>query len=282
MSHRNHHIFPHPVLSPQRQDYESQYSFEVLTPHTVLFRMGQNINIRLKYQLQSNCLRNLIVENRATYMAVIECSRTYQRRSFPSCAEENDLMLNRSEWQGNLHLTPYVATTTEIPGFGTPEHSSMIRRLAPQGIDLPAGAILAVGNIIAIDLEEESAIQSIFDIVPDRGREKGTFSTELSGERIAINIHPDSLENFQNIRRQSQFEPLLHQALYLHTLHKALLGLEDHTHRRWAQVLHRRLEAKGISISEELADNAELYAQQLFDLPFARMLDTLNQETDDE
>lgn len=282
MSHRNHQVFPHPVLSPHRSDYGEQCHFEAQVPHSVLSHGGRNINITLRFNLTSESLLSLIEEGKATYMAVLECSRTYQRQSFPSRAADEVLVLDHGEWQDALLLTPYVASTEELPSFRSHEHSTLIQALAPQGISLPAGAILAVGNSIEIDLEEEEAVESIFDLAPDRSLVEGTFSTDLTGERIAINLHPDEREAIERIRRQPRLEPLLHQALYLHALEEALRGLDDHSERRWSQRLRQKLERMNIQVDgEDLAERSEFYAQKLLENPFARMLDALHQEDHD-
>lgn len=275
MSHRNHRTMPHPVLSKQRGDYAPECGFDILTPHTVLAG-GKDINITIKYQLTSPTLLELIETERARYITVAECTRTYRRESYPSRGDEDLLTLARSDWEESLTLSPYVAATADIAGFTAPEHSALVKALAPTGVALPAGAILAIGDSKEIPLEPETGVAAIFDLAPDRTLTVGAFSTSLTGQRIAINLHPDDLVKVNAERNQTSHEPMLHQALYLHALDKAIRNLADYPDLRWATVIRRKLAEHDIDAeADDLAENSERYAQVIFQHPLKRMLETL-------
>lgn len=275
MSHRNHRTMPHPVLSKQRSDYAPECGFDILTPHTVLAG-GKDINITIKYQLTSPTLLELIAAERARYITVAECTRTYRRESYPSRGDEDVLTLARSDWEESLTLSPYVAATADIAGFTAPEHSAIVKALTPSGIDLPAGAILAIGDIKEVPLEPETGVAAIFDLATDRNLTVGAFSVNLTGQRIAINLHPDDFGKVNVARNQTHYEPLLHQALYLHALDKAVRNLADYPDLRWATVLRQRLAEHGFDPdADDLSENSERYAQAIFQHPLKRMLETL-------
>ena len=282
MSHGNLHNFPYPVLSPQRSDYHARCHFAVQIPHAALSR-GGIINIALKFSLSSEFLLSLIEERKAAYMAMVECARTYQRQSFPFRSADEVLELDHGEWPDSLQLTPYVTSTQPLPAFHSAEHSSLIQALAPQGINLPVGAFLAIGHSVSIEPEEEEAVVSIFDLVPNRHLTQGSFRTDLTGERIAIHLHPADHKALAEMRQRSGTEPLLHQGLYLHALHKALRHIQDYGDRQWSRVLRQRLAAATAQDEhEDWAGNAETLAQQLLERPLARMLDTLRPDSGDE
>lgn len=285
MSHRNHCTMPHPVLSKQRQDYAAECWFRIITPQTMLAAGGKEIAITIKYLLNSPTLLNLIAEGQASYVAVVECTPTYRRESYSTRAEDGEdlLLLRRAEWQGTLTLTPYVATTEVIQAFTAPEHSPLIKALAPNGTDLPAGAILAIGDITEVELDSDTGVESIFDLAPNRQISAGTFTVDLTGQRISINLHPDDLAGVNAARHQDHQEPLLHQALYLHALDRAIRNLPDHTGKRWATVVRHRLEEHNINAeADELAENSDRYAQLIFQNPLARMLEVLQKESGNE
>ncbi len=283
MSHRNHRSMPHPVLSNQRQDYAPECQFNILTPQTMLAAGGKEIAITVKYLLSSPTLLELIADRRASYVSVVECARTYRRESHAAHSDEELLLLDRAEWQGTLTLTPYISATEDIPAFTAPEHNQLIKALAPGGIDLPAGAILAIGDITLVELDDDASVESIFDLAPNRQTPVGAFATDLTGQRIAINLHPDDLARVNTTRYQTQHEPMLHQALYLHALEKAIRNLPDHTGKRWATVVQHKLEEHKIyTDGEDLAENSERYAQLIFQNPLARMLNALQEGTGNE
>ena len=283
MSHRNHRSMPHPVLSSQRQDYAPECQFSIVTPQTMLAAGGKEIAITVKYLLSSPTLLEMVADQKANYVSVVECTRTYRRESHATNANEELLLLNRSEWQGTLTVTPYVAATEDIAAFAAPEHSPIIKALVPGGTDLPAGAILAIGDITEVELEDETSVESIFDLAPNRQIPIGAFTTDLTGQRIAINLHPDDLTRVNTTRHQTQYEPMLHQALYLHALDKAIRNLPDHIGKRWATVIQHKLAERSIDAdSDDLTENSERYAQVIFENPLERMLNALQEETSNE
>ena len=274
---------PHPVLSKQRQDYRPECQFSIITPQAMLAAGGKEIAISVKYLLTSSTLLALIAEKRANYVTLVESSRTYRRESYAAQANEDLLLLKRTDWQGTITLTPYVAATEEIEGFSAPEHNPLIKALAPTGTDLPAGAILAIGDITEVELEEDPSVESIFDLVPSRQMQLGSFATNLTGQRIAINLHPDDLARVNTARNQTRYEPILHQALYLHALEKAIQNLPDHADKRWARVVQHKLEEQSLyTEGDALTENSERYAQTIFQNPLARMLNNLQEEISNE
>lgn len=283
MSHRNHRSMPHPVLSKQRQDYTPECWFRVTTPHTMLASGGKEIAITVKYDLASATLADLIAEQKANYVSVIECSRTYRRERQMSPSDEDIILLKRHEWQGTITMTPYVAATADIAGFTATELSPLVKALAPDGADLPAGAILAIGDITEIELDANTNVESIFDLAADRRLAKGQFAVDITGERIAISLHPSALALVNAARNQTRHEPVLHQALYLHALEKAVRNLPEYADKRWAAVIQRKLDENDIYVDDdELSENAERYAQTIFESPLERMLQALQRENSHE
>ena len=61
---------------------------------------------------------------------------------------------------------------------------------------------------------------------------------------------------------------MLHQALYLHALEKAIRNLSDHAGKRWATVVQQKLEENNIfADGKELDEYSERYAQLIFQNP---------------
>ena len=273
MSHRNHSVFPHPVLSPQRQDYKPDCRFEAVIASPVLTPHG-DINIAIAYQIDCPTLHKYIEAGRAVCVSLVECSATYRRYRHRVSGVEDILILDGTELPDTFQLTPYITATKDIHSFWAEEFSSVTKALVPQGITLRAGSILAVGNAVEVDVAGASS--SIFDLAAHSGVSAGTFATALHGERIAINLHRDDLQRIHQLRKNPDQSPLLYQALYLHSLSEALRGLEDHGHRRWAVVLRRKLKEHGIEVEgDDLSNKSEEYAQLIFQKPLSRMLDAL-------
>ena len=139
------------------------------------------------------------------------------------------------------------------------------------------GQSWAIGAASEIELENEVAVESIFDLAPDSRLRLGEFSVDITGQRIAINVHPDTKTEILRVRNRADREPLLHQALYLYALDKAIRNLAEHEGNRWADVIRRKLADNGIGYDDELlAENSEVFAQQIFQYPLGRMLPLCN------
>lgn len=280
MSHRNHRLIPHPVLSKQRRDYLPECYFKMSVSNKVITKGGEGISIVVEYAINSPTLLAMVEQGRAGYVALIECADTYRRERFISGQTVERIDLHRRDWEGDFFLASYVTATEEISGFTAPEHSDLIKSLTPSGFDLPVGAILAVGNVEAIALGEAPGVNSIFDLAPDRQIPVGTFSTDLTGQRIAINLHPNDLEKINIARQNANQEPVLHQSLYLHALDKAVRSLTEHEDKRWASIIRQKLEEHGISSTgNDLADQSEKLSQAIFQSqgvsPLGRMMDAM-------
>ena len=280
MSHRNHRLIPHPVLSNQRRDYLPECHFKMRVSNKVITQGGEGISLVVEYDINSPTLLEMVEQGRAGYVALLECADTYRRERFISSETTERIDLHRCDWEGDFFLASYVTATEEISGFTAPEHSDLIKSLTPSGFDLPAGAILAVGNVEAIELGEAPGVNSIFDLAPDRQVPIGTFSTDLTGQRIAINLHPNDLEKINIARQKAEQEPVLHQSLYLHALDKAIRNLHEHGDKRWASIIRQKLEEHELSsIGDDLADHSEKLAQTIFQIqggaPLGRMMNAL-------
>ena len=285
MSYRNRRLMPHPVLSTDREDYQSGYEFSAEVPLKMISDGGKDITIAVQYHLNVSTLCNLIEQGRARYCSVVECPKTYQRSSHVNEGAEDIIMLRRQEYDGRLILTPYIAAVDDVSAFNPPELHDELRQLLPvNGTDLPAGAILAIGLATEISLEPPAAVESIIDLVPNSNLDASQFAVDLSGQRIAINVHPNVWADVQQVRNRQERQPILHQALYLHAIDKAIRNLTDSEGKRWADVVVRKLADNGIETEDEadLSENSETYAQKIFQNPLERMLTALQQESDDD
>ena len=283
MSYRNRRLMPHPVISADRNDYRPGYEFAADIPLKMISDGGRDITITVQYHLNAPTLCDLIERGQARYCTVVECSKTYRRTGHVNEGTEDIIMLRRTDYDGKLILTPYVAAVDGISAFNPPELEDELRQLLPaDGMNLPAGSILAIGSATEISLESPAAVESIIDLVPNSNLPTGQFAVDLSGQRIAVNVHPGVWANVQQVRNSQERQPVLHQALYLHAIDKAIRGLSDNEDKRWAEVIHRKLVESGIEVDDEeiLAENSETHAQRIFQNPLERMLTALQQEVD--
>ena len=178
-------MFPYPLLAPWTDDYEEPSSFGVEVPEAIL-NNGRKIKVELAFQLFSVALDRLINSNEAGYAVEVSCPRTFARTTHMT-DERQTLVLDASEYDEELLLTPYLVSKGDIDGFTSVEHASEWRTHRPGGFSVPTAGILAVGHTTRITLED-SSVNSVIDLVSNSRIPNGSFTIELDDDRIKIHV----------------------------------------------------------------------------------------------
>lgn len=276
----NDRLLPHPLLAPWNDDYKDA-TFAAQVPHAVL-NNGEQINLTVKYHLTSQALRGLVEEGKARYVGLVACAKTFSRNSYVTDQEDELYILDATDYADELKLTPYVVAAQPIEGFIAPEHNAEIRQFKPDGFDIPAGSILAVGNSTDVTLEEGGSPYSVIDLIADANVDVGTFKVELDDNRLKVHMAPPDKSRTEALRMHGQNSKemaILFPSIYLHAITEALRNLPEHSHRRWAQTIRKALERNGIGVDEyELQINALTYAQTLMEKPVGTLMTALDRE----
>lgn len=279
----NDRSLPYPVLAPWTDDYLDR-SFGLELPHSVLSSDG-DINITLRYNLDSQFLLNLINEGRAEYTTLIVCGRTMSRKAISGQHAETVEILDANNYADTIEFTPYITAKTAMEEFSSDEHNPEFRTLQPAEYSVPNSGVLAVGNRITIDLDPIANVDSIFDLVPSSSLDRGRFEVDVEDDRIKIEVNRDDraeLDRWLDQGRSSTGSAALHPGLYLHALTLALSRLEENQERRWTAVLRNRLEALGLQTDqEEISQRLLEYGQRLLQHPLGFMLEALKSEEEE-
>ena len=272
MSFWHQRMFPYPLLAPWTEDYE-QSSFGVEVPEAVL-NNGRQVKVDLVFRLYSDTLRGFIDKDQAGYAVEISCPRTFVR-STHTAPEQYTLLLDASEYDEELLLTPYVASKQDIEGFRSTEHAPEWRAHRPRGFTVPTAGILAVGNTTRITLED-SAISSVIDLVSSPSVPEGMFTVELDDERIKIHIPEAAKEKIEAIRnRRTSVEfAALYPGLYLHAVAEGLRNLFEYKNTRWAFTIRNALDRSGYGSvdPDALTSDSLRFAQILMEQPVGGFL----------
>ena len=209
-------------------------------------------------------------------MALITCSGTWDRQAYPTRQEDDIQILDAGDYAGELEFTPYIVSAQRIEGFISGEHAEEFRRGKPEGFDIPAGAILAVGDSVRITLDEGGSPYSVMDLVNAPNIETGSFQVSLDDNRIKIHMAPGDKDRIEALRQRGERSAemaALFPAVYLHAVIEALRNLPEHPDSQWAGTMRQALENHNISVDdEELKSNALKYAQTLMDKPIGTFL----------
>ena len=266
-------MLPYPLLAPWTQDYENS-SFAVDVPEAVL-NNGRQVKVDLVFRLYSDTLRDLIKNDEAGYVVEVSCPRTFVRSTHMT-SERDTLLLDASDYDEEILITPYVVSTRALKAFSSAEHASEWRDHRPDGFSIPTAGILAVGNNTRIVLED-SGVSSVIDLIANPNVSEGTFDVQLDDERIKVHVPLADKRKIEAVRtrRGSNVEfAALFPGLYLHAVAEGLRNLTEHGNTRWAFTMRNALDRSGHgSVDAELLRNHALrYAQDLMEQPVGLFL----------
>lgn len=267
MSHANI-LLPHPIIRPEGCDY-GNHQFDMKIEQATYTPDGK-IHLELLYDLSSSTINNLIKEKKAEFFVLLKCTKTYQRFAYSSVDAHMSLDISLSDYANAISVIPYVATVEEIPLFRSDEHDGEIKKLIPEGFNLPVGAILAVGNSHEITIDSIDKIQAAIMIVRGDELDEGHCAIETGSDFITIRMHPKIHHDILDIRNSSP--GILYPSIYMIAIEHAILDLEENSDRKWAHALRETLEKHNLKIDDNLKDNALEYAQKILKQPLNRIV----------
>ena len=252
-------LLPHPIIRPGGFDYNDNCDFGMIIDKATCTE--DRIHLELSYELQSISIGNMIKENKAKIFVMIKCTKTNQRIVFNSTKTDMILDLQLADYVSKLNIIPYIVTSEEIHNFKSEEHVDEIQSLMPDGVDLPIGAILAIGKQHEITVDSIEKIQAAINIVGKDSIEEGEYYIDTAGEHIQIVMHPITRDAVKHLHRRSK--EVLYASLYVTAIEHAIRDLSDDNETLWAQALRKTLGKQGIEINDDLKDNANKHAQAI-------------------
>ena len=292
MTNWNRRFLPYPLLAPWTDDYptvapwsgnDDSSGFRADTVQAVM-DSNRNINITVKYTLQSDFLKEMIVAGNAKYASVIFCSSTFKRfTTSPSSGEDEDIFIAPAEdCKGALDLIPYVVSTSANNNFISEEHNEEFRLFNPEGYNIQPWSILAVGKTVRVDLDDSGNVLAAIDMVGDPSIPQGQFRVNLDENHIKIHVADDDKIKIDLLRGKEFSHPgnaALFPAIYLHAITEALRNLSAHEDKLWHDTMRNMLAERGInSDDEQIRDNALVHAQALMDDPIGNFIKAHSQD----
>ena len=222
-------LFPHPIIRPGGFDYtDCHFKMQI----TQARRAADIIHLELSFDLCSNTITNMIKEQQAKFYVTVKCTKTYQRITFDSGNHTMQLDLPLSDYSDKLNIMPYVATTRPISKFSSAEHDDELKKLIPNGVDLPEGAILAVEDPHEVVIDSIEKIQAAISIVRNDKLKEGEYVITTIGDLINIEMHPNTHDGTRRLRDKAP--ALLYPSIYVTALEHAIRDLEENSGRPWA------------------------------------------------
>ncbi len=272
MSHRNHHSIPHPLLSPQRADYNGENRFR--TTARVMTSTDKEVELELTTTITSPTLTRMVEEQKASIQTLVEAPSTFHRHADRTAQPSHRITLSTERYQGQINLTPYLVAEEETERFKPEGLEPETAALIPEGVPIPRGAILAIGNQLEVTLTQDNS-NSIIDLAPASRVERGTFETDLDNDRIIILVNTEDHREINRLRQTGKRDGMV-SGIYLHAIDRGIRNLEHHLERGWAQTIQAHLvqEDPG-GRYERWAEASEKWAQFLLKNPLSGLITSL-------
>jgi len=258
-------LLPHPVLRPDGFDYKDASFVMTATAR----RAEGQVLVDVSFELSSSTLNRMVESGQARFFVLAKCARTYHRCACSSGSTALQLAIPSGDVTDSIKLTPYVVASEEIRWFASDEHDDEIRDLGVSGT-VPPGAILAVGESHAIELDSLKSIQTYIKLSSQEKMSKGLYSLGAQGDFIVITMNPETYAAVTLIRGHAR--ALLYSSIYTAALEYAIHKMDDCSESKWSKALRKALEENGID-AETVRDKANLHAQALLKCPLAMLIE---------
>lgn len=272
-------LFAHPVLAPWSSDYTPTSSFSIESGESVpADLLADRLSIPISYRLQCGTLESIIEEGSASFAILAASPRTMVRQLYEhsdTSTSDEVVVLRMSDFAHDITLTPYITATQSVILPVTDEHDREFHEAGRTEFDLPAGAVLAVGDGIKLS-GDQGNVTSIIDIVASSRIGSGQFMLDYEDTRIKVLVNADDQPALKTMRAGSPIaRATLHPGLYLHAVVGAISNLTEYRDSAWASVVASALESHGIDIEDErTVQDAHIHAQKLLEAPLGHLLTT--------
>ncbi len=258
-------LIPHPVLSPDRQDYQKECIFDTSIDGNVQRTLDGCIKIEMTTDLKSRFLSQQITDGNAGFFIAVRCPSTYARQVFQIRESKTTITLTEADYAEKITLLPYIAAIRNIEAFSSAEHDREFKGIR---CHLPAGAILAMGDTHELTLDSIQKIGSAIQIIPEKSVGEDQYRIDLSGDKIQIRMHKTT---FNRVRaRRNARDHVLFPSLYMSAITHAIQELGDNLDRKWAQALTDSLKKRGYE--PPYKESPYVIAQNLLENPLRHIL----------
>lgn len=271
MKLRGNLAFPYPVLSGFTDDYTECAFDATIIP---VGKPGKEPESwKIHFYLNEEKLLRLVKEKQVEYAIEIICSTTFYRYIEKSFDDSLEIFIPKGTLQGRVEMNTLLICAGAEAGFRSPNFNKEYGQ--EFSFDMQLGYVLAMDTYpYYFDFSKIQPFGSVFVLTGEENATEGVFSVDLDGEKIAIVLHPDDIDRFQEMRRQRTLREVVLAGVYLPVLIEVLREMvedsEEHANKRWHRTIQHQLDVQGIRKLE--LDNCLGVAQQLLKSPFGKLI----------
>ena len=268
--------FPHPVLSPDSQDFSSG-EFDLTLTVQEQSSTGA-VSIEHEVLLTEPSVLALVESGKAVVGVFVQCEDTYyaelRRMSWPKGRTDvapGDL-LNR------VKVRPMIWLNGDLDSW----HPSGIHPEFQPPVSLQSGEVIAIGaeQIFSVGQAKLAPLESIFELKRADEMPEGAVRVDPESDRILILAGAGTFEAISLLRQQRTGLAVLLNGVYLPAVMEILdmlrSGSADYSNRRWHPAFIAKCDAKGVDVDnlQSLMESAQL----LLDYPAKHLMQLLSDD----
>lgn len=273
--------FPHPVLSPFRDDVMPNKFTATLAVHAE----PEFYKLKPSLSMEHSALMAMVAEGHAAYSVHIECRNNFYRQVFQSAEPNFEISIPATELSGTVEVSFFVTASIEVAGYslaGT--HSDY----GSERFSIRAGDVLAMCKSVTFEAEKEydslKKISSIIQIDSDEKVPQGKMEVFLDADKITVFLSKLDFANYGELKVSESVRATLIQCVSLPPLIEAISYLKTwsgppDSQFRWMRRLRERLSKVAPAWEQSQATSLDL-AQAILANPVGRCFPELLKVTE--
>lgn len=169
---------------------------------------------------------DLINEEKAECLLIIECSASVFRKAYPITTTPTDLNVYIKDLKGAVNVSSYVYAKTNIVGFFSDNFSDEYNGF---NFDLDKFCILAADDgykfIIDTDPSTDNKVSSIFTIVAKEDIGPMTYSDD--DRKITIRLSREYFDDYDRIKRKAEYNNIAFAMIAIPVLSSCISELQN-------------------------------------------------------
>lgn len=274
MKYKQNKAFPYPVLRTTSDDYTEGSFQAAIFPEVNGDGDGLRLSIRGNFIISVEEIQKLIDRELAQYSIIVDCRSTFIRRHIATLKNSFDITFKPGELDGEFTVSSSIVAIKDIYDY---KSKLLHQDFGPDGLDFKKGELLAQAEDTThyITRDYFKPLTSVFEFDVDSKIKKNMFAIDLTGDKVAITLTPDLLDDINKIKATGKYRPIIFNSFYLPCLIRVLAAMDDDEQKqefagkKWFNVINQKL--IDLKISRPIKDPAYV-AQELFQSPIKLLI----------
>lgn len=277
----NKRLTPYPVLTQGDDDYIDS-NFDAHVEHGIEF---SKLKVHIKFSLNNNGIKELIIDDKAKFVAHFECPLLSYRKMLTTATESGKIEIDLNEITNEIECSIFIVATQDIPLYYNEKFNW---EYGTDGVDIEKGNILAIGPRYKFEIDRnKDGLKKLSDIISINQYDTANISetsVELDGDVIMIYVNED-IKNLYFIHGKNYLYNVISMIMVpamIYILTRMKNSNDDLKDYKWFGVVEKLLQQDDIEVDQlrddESAGKYSIYtiAQKIFKSPIKAGLKELN------